>query len=49
MRVSLEEKIDKIMDDRNYEITNELNDVLNNVKDNVESETRQNVGTLQWY
>lgn len=46
MRVSLEEKIDKIMDDRNYEITNELNDVLNNVKGNVESETRQNVGTL---
>lgn len=32
MRVSLEEKIDKIMDDRNYEITNKLNDVLNNVK-----------------
>ena len=32
MRVSLEERIDKIMDDRNYEITNKLNEVLNNVK-----------------
>lgn len=32
MRVSLEERIGKIMDDRNYEITNKLNDVLNNVK-----------------
>lgn len=32
MWVSLQEKVDKIMDDRNYEITNKLNDVLNNVK-----------------
>ena len=31
-RISLEGRIDKIMDDRNYEITNKLNDVLNNVK-----------------
>ena len=31
MRVSLEERIGKIMDDRNYEITNKLNEVLNNV------------------
>ena len=33
MCVSLEEKIDKIMDNRNYEITNRVNDVLNNVKE----------------
>lgn len=32
MWVSLQEKVDKIIDDRNYEITNKLNDVLNNVK-----------------
>ena len=32
MRASLEERISKIMDNRNYEITNKLNDVLNNVK-----------------
>lgn len=32
MRVSLEERIGKIMDDRNYDITNKLTEVLNNVK-----------------